>query len=50
MWLAETAINQETLEDLWRHDLTYVILSPFQAQQVRSLTEDTGWVDVSRSG
>ncbi|GAK61005.1 glycoside hydrolase family 57 [Candidatus Vecturithrix granuli] len=49
IWLAETAINQETVRCLIAQDIKYVILSPTQAQRVRKIGE-TEWKDVSNNG
>jgi len=49
IWLAETAINQETIECLIDEGMTYVILSPTQAQRVRRLDGQGGWRDVSQN-
>lgn len=46
IWLAETAINQRTINELIAQGLKYVILSPTQARRVRPLGEST-WIDVS---
>lgn len=35
MWLAETAVDLETLEVLAEHGITFTILSPYQALRVR---------------
>lgn len=37
MWLAETAVNTETLEVLVEQGITFTILSPYQAQSVRQV-------------
>ncbi|MCD4781914.1 MAG: DUF3536 domain-containing protein [Candidatus Omnitrophica bacterium] len=48
MWLAETAVDIETLELLAAHDIKYTILSPYQARSFRSIgTEE--WIDVSNA-
>ena len=39
MWLAETAVDLETLELLADHDLRFVILAPHQAARVRPIGE-----------
>ncbi len=44
MWLAETAVDTETLEILAEQDLKFTILSPYQARRVRMLG-DTRWKD-----
>ena len=45
MWLPETAVNLEVLQDLAAHGLKYVILSPWQASRVRPL-QGGPWQDV----
>jgi len=46
MWLSETAVNIKTLEVLAQQKITFTILSPTQAQQVKLI--DAGeWTDVS---
>ena len=49
IWLAETAINQETIECLIDEGMNYVILAPTQAQRVRRMDEQGGWRDVSQN-
>lgn len=46
MWLAETAVDDDTLRVLVENDIKYTILSPYQALKVRKL-EDKEWSDVS---
>ncbi len=46
MWLPETAVNLEVLQALAAHDMKYVILSPWQARRIRSLSGGV-WQDVS---
>lgn len=48
LWLAETAINYETVSTLIDHNITYIILAPTQAQRVTELGKDA-WNDVSNS-
>lgn len=45
IWLAETAVNTETLEVLAAHGLQYTVLAPRQAAAVRK-TGDTNWQPV----
>lgn len=45
MWLAETAVDLETLEILAAHDIKFTILSPMQASRIRPLARG-GWTDV----
>ncbi|MBU8922369.1 MAG: DUF3536 domain-containing protein [Bacteroidales bacterium] len=47
IWLAETAINEITLELLIEFGFRFVILSPFQAERIRPLDKSSGWEDVS---
>ncbi len=46
MWLAETAVDTETLEVLARHGIKYTILSPYQASRTRELGKKH-WKDVN---
>ncbi|OGI07804.1 MAG: hypothetical protein A2Y40_07140 [Candidatus Margulisbacteria bacterium GWF2_35_9] len=46
MWLAETAINLDTVKALVENGIKYTILSPFQAEKVRNLFSNV-WMDVS---
>ena len=45
MWLAETAVNTETLEVLATHGIKYTILAPRQAKAIRALNTE-GWQDI----
>lgn len=45
MWLAETAVNEETLEVLAGEGIRFTVLAPHQAEAVRPL--DGEWQDVS---
>ena len=51
MWLAETAVDVETLELLASHEIQFTILSPHQATGVRLLTnpehDKTEWQEVT---
>jgi len=46
IWLAETAVNQDTIDVLVEFGLKYIILSPFQAERVRPMSGKS-WKDVS---
>ena len=46
MWLPETAVDIPTLEVLAAHDITFTILSPYQAKRIRK-TGEPAWKDVS---
>ncbi|MCA9394602.1 MAG: DUF3536 domain-containing protein [Candidatus Omnitrophica bacterium] len=45
MWLAETAVNTETLELLAEYGIKFTILAPHQAKRVRPLGTEK-WIDV----
>ncbi|MGC8740695.1 MAG: DUF3536 domain-containing protein [Candidatus Sumerlaeaceae bacterium] len=45
MWLAETAVDLETLAILASHDIRFTILSPFQASRIRPIGRAI-WSDV----
>ncbi len=54
IWLSETAVDGETLKVLVDCGIKYTILSPYQAQRVRKISdkkketkEETPWTDVS---
>jgi alpha-amylase/alpha-mannosidase (GH57 family) len=50
MWLAETAVDTETLDVMAQEGIKFTILSPTQAQSIRPLTgnsEKNDWQDVS---
>ena len=46
MWLAETAVDLETLDILAKHGIIFTILAPHQARRVRKKGEQE-WKDVS---
>lgn len=46
IWLAETAVDDETLKVLVENGIKYTILSPYQALKIRKLN-DKEWSDVS---
>jgi alpha-amylase/alpha-mannosidase (GH57 family) len=48
MWLAETAVDLETLDILAEHGISFTILAPHQASQVRKMGEEA-WKDVRDS-
>ncbi len=51
MWLAETAVDNETLAVLAKEGIRYTILSPYQADSIKvmhsSKGNSEGWTDVS---
>lgn len=46
MWLAETAVDTETLELLAEHNIQFTILAPRQAKQIRKIGEEN-WHSVA---
>ena len=46
MWLAETAVDDDTLRVLVENGIKFTILSPYQAQKIRKEGEEN-WQDVS---
>ncbi|HKP96672.1 MAG TPA: DUF3536 domain-containing protein [Fibrobacteria bacterium] len=46
MWMAETAINMDTVVAMIREGIKFTVLAPTQAHRIRSLTGDA-WTDVS---
>ena len=46
MWLAETAVDIESLELLVKHGIKFTVLAPRQAKAIRKLN-DTKWSDVT---
>lgn len=46
MWLAETAVDTETLELLAEHEIKFTILAPRQAKAVRKIGTDE-WMEVN---
>ncbi|MEI9921383.1 MAG: DUF3536 domain-containing protein [Bacteroidota bacterium] len=46
MWLAETAVDTESLEMLAKHNIKFTILAPRQAKAIRRIGEDE-WTDVN---
>jgi alpha-amylase/alpha-mannosidase (GH57 family) len=49
MWLAETAVDTETLELLAENNIKFTILAPRQAKAFRKIGEEE-WQDVSKRG
>mgnify|MGYP006271650013 CR=1 FL=1 len=47
MWLAETAVNTDTLELLAEHGIAFTLLAPRQAGRVRPRAGNAEWNDVS---
>ncbi|HEY5746546.1 MAG TPA: DUF3536 domain-containing protein [Chryseolinea sp.] len=48
MWLAETAVDIESLELLAKHDIKFTVLAPRQAKAIRKI-KDTEWSPVDTS-
>jgi len=46
MWLAETAVDLESLDLMALHGIKFTILSPYQAEKIRPIGKST-WQDVS---
>src|SRR5574344_1941517 len=46
IWLAETAVDDDTLRVLVENGIKFTILSPYQAQKVKKIKDST-WQDVS---
>ncbi|MCQ2739388.1 MAG: DUF3536 domain-containing protein [bacterium] len=46
MWLAETAVDDDTLRVLAENGIKFTVLSPYQAQKIRK-SGDSEWQDVS---
>jgi len=50
MWIAETAVDYETLDLLSEFGIRFVILSPEQASKIRKINDSTdGWKTVNES-
>jgi alpha-amylase/alpha-mannosidase (GH57 family) len=47
MWLAEAAVDTDTLEVLVEHGIKFIILAPRQAKRIRKLGGQGEWIDVS---
>ncbi len=47
IWLAETAVDSETLKLAAKHGIKFTVLAPHQALSVRPLDEDAEWTDVN---
>ncbi|MCX7726264.1 MAG: hypothetical protein N2053_05395, partial [Chitinispirillaceae bacterium] len=43
IWLSETAINIETIKCLIKEKISFVILSPSQAEAFRPIDEEAPW-------
>ena len=49
MWLAETAVDSESLELLAQHGIKFTLLAPHQCMRIRELHEGAGWNDTSNA-
>ncbi len=49
MWLAETAVDNETLELLAAHGIKFTVLAPHQCRRVRPLNAEAEWDDTPDS-
>ena len=49
MWLAETAVDAETLELMAREGIRFTVLAPNQCKRVRPLREGANWSDTPNS-
>ena len=47
MWLAETAVDLETLDLLAQQGIKFTVLAPYQAKGVKEIHQDMTWRDVS---
>ncbi|MGD0732912.1 MAG: DUF3536 domain-containing protein [Terracidiphilus sp.] len=47
MWLAETAVDSESLELLAQHGIKFTVLAPHQCRRIRPLGEASGWIDTA---
>jgi alpha-amylase/alpha-mannosidase (GH57 family) len=45
MWLAETAVDNDSLELLAEHGIKFTLLAPHQCARIRPLQEGAGWID-----
>jgi alpha-amylase/alpha-mannosidase (GH57 family) len=45
MWLAETAVDNESLELLAQHGIKFTVLAPHQCKRIRPLKEGSVWTD-----
>lgn len=46
IWLAETAVDSETLQIMADYDIKFTILSPYQAHRIRQIGSEE-WIDAS---
>jgi alpha-amylase/alpha-mannosidase (GH57 family) len=49
MWLAETAVDSESLELLAQHGIKFTLLAPHQCKRIRPLKEGSNWTDTANA-
>jgi alpha-amylase/alpha-mannosidase (GH57 family) len=45
MWLAETAVDNDSLELLAQHGIKFTVLAPHQCRRIRPLNDGANWTD-----
>ncbi len=49
IWLSETAVDMETIRVLIEERVKYIILDPSQADEIKKISSDEDWINVSDS-